>query len=266
MAIDTYDKLIASLATKQQRLLIAKLSVANQLAGGLTSLWRATGTPGQGAIPAAAAVCTKDTLGALAPFTNPAGGEQSNVGGLSLSGTISHFFMVYDRLSHMGGLSGIVATAQTVNLTIPANRDAAVDGSNVEWFIEIYTDIGVTGVTATVSYLDQTDTARTTTITLGGASANRASRLFKIVPNAGQSIKSITSITHATTGTAGSYGVTCAKSIAAESMGQLNIGVSLDFAQVKMSTIPNNACLWMVLHSSSTASGDLRGALSIIQG
>jgi hypothetical protein len=264
MAIDTYDKLIAAFQDSQS-LLISKLSIINQLAGGLTSLWRATGDPAQGAIPAAAAVCTKDTLGALR-FVNPSAGLESNVGGLSLAGTISHLFFVYDRLSHMGGLNGTVTTAQTVNLTIPPNRNAAVDGSDVDWFVEIYTDIGTTAVTATVAYIDQTDTARTTTISLGSTSFNRAGRMSKIMPNPGQFIKSITSITHATTGTAGNYGVTCAKQVLAEPMGQPNIGIGLDFAQAKMNKVANDACLWMALNASGATSGDIRGALTLIQG
>lgn len=265
MAIDTYDKQIAALQ-KARMLPISKATLANQLAGGLTSLWRATGIPAQGAIPTAAAVCNKALLGAM-PYNGPTVGEESNVGGLSVAGTISHLFQIYDRLSHMGGLNGTTATAQTVNLTIPPNRGAAVDGSDVEWFLEIYTDIGTTGVTATVAYLDQTDTARTVTMTIGGASpANRASRLFQVIPNAGQSIKSITSITHATTGVAGNYGFTCAKRILAEPMGQPNIGISLDYAQAKMGRIYDNACLWMLLHSSAVTSGDIRGALTLMQG
>lgn len=264
MAINTYDKQIAALQ-KAQMLPISKASLANQSVGGLTSLWRATGSPAQGAIPAAAAVCNKALLGAM-PFNNPGAGEESNVGGISVCGTASHFFQIYNRLSHMGGLSGVTATAQTVNLTIPPNRGAAADGSNVEWFVEIYTDIGATGVTATVAYLDQTDTARTTTVAIGAAAANRAGRLIQIFPSAGQSIKSITSITHATTGTAGNYGITCGKRILAEPMGQPNIGISLDYAQAKMGRIYDDDCLWMVLNASNATTGDIRGALTLMQG
>ena len=50
MAIDTLDKVVAGLATRQT-LVINKASIANQGAGGMTSLWRGTGNPGQGAIP-----------------------------------------------------------------------------------------------------------------------------------------------------------------------------------------------------------------------
>jgi hypothetical protein len=265
MAIDTYDKLIAAVQHAQSATL-SKASLATQLAGGLTSLWRATGNPAQGAIPAAAAVCTKSTVGGW-PFINPTAGQKTNLCALSISGSISHQFRIYDRLAHMGGLNGTVATAQTVGLTIPPNRGAAVDGSNVKWFLEIYTAIGVTGVSGTLTYVDGTDVTRTVAVTIGGASpANQPSRVFDIIPNAGQTIKSITSFIHATTGTAGSYGFTCAKFLTAQAMGQPNIGVSLDFAQLAAPEVPDDACLWFVLSSSSTSSGTIAGSLALMQG
>jgi hypothetical protein len=265
MAIDTYDKQVAALQ-KGQALLIAKGTLSNQAAGGMTSLWRATGIPAQAAIPGAAAVCDRNLLGAM-PFTNPPAGQETNIGGLSVAGAASHLLQIYDRLSHMGGLSGIVTTAQPVNLTIPPNRFAAADGSDVEWFIEIFTDIGTTAVTATIAYTDQNNAAQTTTISLGGTSpANRANRLFQIFPNAGQTIKTITSITHVSTLTAGNYGFVCGKRILTEPMGQPNIGIGLDYAQCKMGKVPNDACLWMVLQASVSPSGEIRGTLHLMQG
>ncbi|MGB5240679.1 MAG: hypothetical protein WBN80_08530, partial [Prochlorococcaceae cyanobacterium] len=68
MAITSRDQLIAALANSRH-LLFDKASLANAVAGRFYSLWRATGQPGQGAIPTAAAVCTKALLGAL-PFEN----------------------------------------------------------------------------------------------------------------------------------------------------------------------------------------------------
>lgn len=265
MAINTYDKLIPAVLSSQSTV-ISKATIANQLAGGLTSLWRATGIPAQGAIPAGAAVCTKDTVGAWG-FVNPPVGQESNLSGLSVCGATPHLFRVYDRLSHMGGLSGIVTTAQAVNLTIPANRNAAANGSDVRWFLEIYTDIGVTGVSGTLTYVDSTDTTRTMALAVGGASpANRASRLFDVIPTPGQIIKSITSFQHATTGTAGSYGFTCAKLLTSQSMGQPNVGLSFDFAQLAAPKIPDDACLWFVVSSSAAASGQINGSIALMQG
>ena len=62
MAITTRDQLIASLAGRQQALIIDKSPISNVAAGQYHSLWRATGLPGQGAIPGAAAVWEKQPV------------------------------------------------------------------------------------------------------------------------------------------------------------------------------------------------------------
>ena len=264
MAIDNNDRLVRAV-NLHQPLQIDKQSLANQTVGQLTSLWRATGRPAQAAIPSGPVVCTKDTLGAF-PFNNPPLGDLSNIGGLQISGTLSHHFLVWDRLTHRGGLSGVTTIAQTVGLSIPPDRNAAIDGSDSQWYIEIYTDIGATAVTATVAYTDQTDTARTTTISIGGVAFNRAGRLSRIFPNPGQEIKTITSITHATTGVAGNYGITCGRRLLSQPMGQPIIGVSLDYAQVHMPRVPNDACLWAGVISTATTTGDIRGVIPLYQG
>ena len=49
------DQLIDALANNSSRIVIDKASIANAAVGQYHSLWRATGQPGQGAIPTAAA-------------------------------------------------------------------------------------------------------------------------------------------------------------------------------------------------------------------
>ncbi len=269
MAIDTLDKLVAGLASSQS-LVIYKGSISTQGANGFTSLWRATGNPGQGAIPGAAATCEK-TLTGTWNFNNPVSGN-SYLSNLTIQGAASHQLIIYDRLSHMGGLSGIVTTAQTVGISIPADRNALYTDPDLEWFCEIYSDIGTTGVTATVAYVDEADQAATFTFTLGGTSPlNQDSRLFPLnsaTTNraAGKLIKSITSVTHATTGTAGSYGFTCAKRLATVPMGQINTGMSFDFAGLKLPKVPDNACIWFAILASNATTGIMTGYLTMVQG
>lgn len=267
MSITSYDQLISGLTSSSQILGINKTSISTQGTGGFTSLWRATGVPAQGAIPGTSSgTCTDDLTGGFL-FTNPSTGKNTYLGGLSIAGSVSHQMIIYDRLGHMGGLNGTTTTAQTVNLTIPPNRLANSDGTNVDWWLEIYTDIGTTAVSATVTYTDQTDTSRTVTIGLGGTSPiNQDSRCYQIIPNAGQYIKSIQTIQHATTATAGSYGITCARRLTQVNMGLANIGLNYDFAQLGMPEISDNACMWMVILSSTTSSGQISGYMNLIQG
>ena len=270
MAIDTLDKLVAGLGASQQ-LVINKASISTQAAGGMTSLWRATGNPAQGGIPGAAGTCEKTLTGAW-NFTNPTSPALSYIGQLNIQGTISHNFIIYDRLAHMGGLNGTTTTAQTVNLSIPTGRNAVYTDSDLEWFCEIYTDIGTSGQTATVTYVDESDASQTFTFTLGGTSPlNQDSRLFPLnsaTTNRGatKKIKSITSVQHATTGTAGNYGFTVAKRLCAVNMGQPNIGTTNDFAQIGLPKVPDNACIWFAVLSSTTSSGVINGDMKLVQG
>lgn len=269
MAIDTLDKLVAGLASSQS-LVIYKGSISTQGAGGFTSLWRATGNPAQGAIPGAAATCTKALTGSW-NFNNPVAGN-SYLSNLTIQGAASHQFIIYDRLQHMGGLNGTTTTAQTVGISIPANRNAVFTDPDLEWFCEIYADIGTTGVTATVAYVDEADNAGTFTFTLGGTSPlNQDSRLFPLnqaTTNLGatKKIKSITTVTHATTGTAGNYGFTVAKRLATVQMGQIYVGMSYDFAGLKFPKVPDDACIWFAILASSATTGIMTGYLTMVQG
>lgn len=48
MTITTRDQLIDALGNNSSRFIIDKASIANAVAGGYFSLWRANGQPGQG--------------------------------------------------------------------------------------------------------------------------------------------------------------------------------------------------------------------------
>lgn len=58
MTITTLDGLVSALGNNSSRVVWDKASIANAAAGQIFSLWRATGTPAQGAIPGAAALAT----------------------------------------------------------------------------------------------------------------------------------------------------------------------------------------------------------------
>ena len=59
MTISTRDQLIDALGNNSSRFILDKASISSQAAGTFVSLWRATGQPGQGVIPGAAAACNK---------------------------------------------------------------------------------------------------------------------------------------------------------------------------------------------------------------
>lgn len=264
MTISTEADLINARANKRQDFPVAQTSIANAVAGTLHSLYRSTGpTPVQPAIPAANAVPTK----ALTfNFNNPGGADKTYVDMMDLIGTIAGEVTLFDRLFHMGGLSGTVTTAQNVNsntaLTFPARGAAAANAC--EWFLEWYTDTGATGVNATVA-VTHTD-ATTANIVIALSATTRAGRLYPIV-SPGKVISQINTVTlSATTGTAGNFGVTCGRRIAGTSMGIVAANVPAQPREAILEEIPNDACLWRVMHCSTTSTGDQRGSFTLVQG
>lgn len=270
MTITTLDGLVAALPTATTAL-INKASIATQGAGGWSSLWRATGTPTQGAIPAGAATCTDATTGALATIAAPGGGQSVYLAALALaSGSAGLLVCVVDRLAHMGGLSGTTATAQTVGVDVSGlTTRRASDYRGVCWWLEVYTDIGATPVTATVTYTNAAGTTgRTTTLTIGGASPlNQDSRIFPIIGSGGEAIQSIQSIQHATTGTAGSYGITATREIASVACPPVaNYGANYDWAALALPTVADDACISFVVFCTTTSTGALIGSAKIVTG
>lgn len=271
MSITSPADLVDALANNPQPFLIDKASIANAAANQLHSLWRATGQPGQGGIPAAAALCTKATVGAALNFTNPTAPVKSYLGYLFLSSSNQAAHEIYDRIGHMGGLSGTVATAQTVNLDASSqglNPGAARVGDaslrELLWFAEWYTDTGSTGVNLTVNVTFTDDsTANLTAVAL--AATRRASFLIPLngliqAADSGKIIKKINNCTlSATTGTAGSFGFTVARPLTAAVSEQTSRGRTYDWAELGLPQVPDDACIWFVQQARTTSTGNVRG-------
>ena len=279
MAITTRDQLINAMCNNSSRIVIDKASLSNAVAGQFESLWRATGQPGQGAIPGAAAICAHGLLGSLgfAQQTDPAKSYLAILEGVCSNS--SSTLEVHDRLMHMGGLSGILATAQTVNLDVNANlgtsnlteRAGSSDLGDVSWWLEWYTDTGSTAVTCTVNvtYTDDT-TGNLTAISL--AATRRAAMMIPLnglVPAAqsGKIVKKVNTVTlSATTGTAGSFGVTATRYRAALYKPLANARFTADWASLGIPTIPNDSCLMLIQIAGTTSTGTVRATGKIIHG
>ena len=279
MAITTRDQLINAMCNNSSRIVIDKASIANATAGQFHSLWRATGQPGQGAIPGAAAVCAHGLLGSLS-FDQQVDPAKSYLA--ILEGVCSNSWStleVHDRLMHMGGLSGTSAVAQTVNLDVfdnlangnLTNRVGAADLGDVTWWLEWYIDTGATAVTATVNvtYTDGT-TGNLTAISL--AATRRAAFMVPLnglVPAAqsGKIIKKVNTVTlSATTGTAGSFGVTATRYRAALYKPLASARFTADWASLGIPEIPNSSCLMLIQIAGTTVTGTVRATGKIIHG
>lgn len=164
MTISTRDQLVNAMANNASRIVIDKSAISNTAAGQFHSIWRATGQPGQGAIPTTPAVCDNALTGAV-QFTQQVAPATTYAGLLEAASTNAAMTLeIHDRLMHMGGLSGIVATAQTVGVDLSTNLAASnlaarigdSNYSDVQWWVEWYTDTGssVVTLTAAVTYND----------------------------------------------------------------------------------------------------------------
>lgn len=277
MTITTRDQLINGLGNNSSRIVIDKASIASQTASTHISLWRATGQPGQGAIPAAAANCTHLTTGAIG-FTQQTAPATSYGAYLEISAAGSSTTVeIHDRLVHMGGLSGTVTTAQTVGIDlngITADNMVARRGesnySDVQWWLEWYTATGATAVTATVAVTYNDGTTGTLSVALAATRpASFMTPLNGLIPaaGAGKFIRAVTSVTlSATTGTAGSFGVTATRQRMTLSGPQGSYKYTADWAALGLPEIYNGSCLFIIVMNASTSSGILRGGGKIAHG
>lgn len=271
MTISTRDQLIDALGNNSSRIVIDKASLANAAAGQFFSLWTATGVPGAGSAPGAAANPTSATTGAMG-FTNQTAPATSYLAWLAVQfGNSASNLEIHDRLAHMSGLSGTVTTSQGA-LSLMTNSPGAdrlgdANYSDVQWWLEIYTALGATGVNATVAveYNDGT-TGNLAAIALGATP--RQGRMYPLVSAvAGKFIRAVTGVTlSATTGTAGNFGITATRPRTSISAPLLNKTEVFDWAQLGLPEIPNNACLQMIMLCGTTSTGTVRGQVKIAHG
>lgn len=278
MTISTRDQLIGALGNNSSHFVIDKASIASQAAGTFVSLWRATGQPGQGAIPAAAAVCGHTLIGAIG-FTqqvDPATsyGAWSNAFCSNSAMTLE----VHDRLMHMGGLNGTLTTVQTVNLDVNANlasnnldkRKGDANFSDIQWWLEWYTATGSTAVTATVSVTYNDGTAGTLSASLAATRpASFMLLLNGLIPAAaaGKYIRDVDSVQlSATTGTAGSFGVTATRPRMTMPLSLANKMEVFDWAALGLPEIANSSCLFPIVLTSTTSTGAMRGGGKLAHG
>ena len=262
MAITTRDGLIKAMGNDFDKLMYNKATQVNALPGNIFSLWTLTGIPGAGSNPTTAAVPTNATTGAI-PFTNQTAPAKAYLPSFQVSNsTVSGSNLdIHDRIAHMGGLSGTVTTAQTVGIDllsigVSSDRLGAADYSDVIWYIEVYTDMGATSVTAicAVTY-DDGSNGNLTAISLGVSP--RKCRMFQLLPAvAGRNIRAVNTVTlSATTGTAGNFGVTATRQMLTTFMTIINGYNVYDWASLGLPYIPNDACLFGVVLCQGISSG-----------
>ncbi len=277
--IENIDNLVKALGNNSSRIVLDKASIASQTANSYCSLWRATGQPGQGAIPTVVATCNNTTVGTIG-FNQQTSPITSYGAYLEIAtGNAAMTMELHDRLANMGGLNGTLTTAQSVNLDLRTLlstdninvRKGDDNYSDVQWWLEWYTATGATAVTATiaVTYNDGT-TGNLSALSL--ASSRPASHMIPInslIPSAqsGKFIRGIVSVTlSATSGTAGNFGVTATRPRMTLSAPIANHKFIADWAQLGLPEIYNSSAIFPIVLTSTTSTGTVRGSGKIAHG
>ena len=279
MTITSRDQLIDAMGNSSSRFILDKASIASQAAGNYVSMWRATGQPGQGAVPTTAAVCTTALTGAMvfAQQTAPATSYGAYMEVVTSNSAMT--VEIHDRIAHMGGLSGTLTTAQTAGIDLSTLLSTSNVGvrigdanySDVQWWLEWYTATGSTASTATVAvtYDDGTSGNLTALSLAATRPASFMVSLNALIPAAssGKYIRAVNTVTlSVTTGTAGSFGVTATRIRMASMCPVANLKTISNWADLGFPEIGNSACLFPVVLTSTSSSGTLRGGGKIIHG
>ena len=277
--IENIDNLVKALGNNSSRIVLDKASIASQTANSFCSLWRATGQPGQGAIPTVVATCNNTTVGTIG-FNQQTSPIKSYGAYLEIAtGNAAMTMELHDRLASMGGLNGTLTTTQSVNLDLstllPTNNINVRKGddnySDVQWWLEWYTATGGTAVTATiaVTYNDGT-TGNLSALSLAGTRpASHMISLNSLIPSAqsGKFIRGIVSVTlSATSGTAGNFGVTATRPRMTLSAPIANYKFIADWAQLGLPEIYNSSAIFPIVLTPTTSTGTVRGGGKIAHG
>lgn len=279
MTITTSDQFIDSMGNNSSRIIIDKASMTGLAQGNYYSLWRATGQPGQGAVPTSAVACNNSLVGAIG-FTQQTSPATSYLG---IFEAVQPFpavtIEIHDRLAHMGGLSGALTSAQSVgiqldtlgsgsNITI---RKGDANYSDVQWWAEWYTNTGgtATNISANVTYNDNSLGVLTATA-IGTTVANtRMIALNSLIPStdAGKFIMRVNTVTlSANTTVAGNFGVTATRYRASVFMPIANARYTSTYVDLGLPEIPNSSCLFAAIIAGNTTSGVVKATGKIIHG
>lgn len=218
MALTDYDEYVAKL--KQNRAADFQMSAAFGAANRLCFASRVF-LPAP-AIPTTSIALDKTSDHSIGPMPSVGSGRLTIMGArLNPSGIGGQAVILVDMLNVSGGLSGIVTTAQTTNLPTAA-LTRFTSGEGVMAGLTMWTQVGTTATTVTISYTNQSGTPGqiSTATVFGGSGSREAGRMIPIPLAAGDTgVRSVESVTlAATTGTAGNFGVCLFKPLAIMAM------------------------------------------------
>jgi hypothetical protein len=249
---------------------VAGAAATAPIIGRAASLWTYDGMPAGGAVPTVGAIPDRTTTGAI-PFTAATGGRDLHLIGASITPVTAGVYLLYDRLFHIGGLAGNSTADQDVQDS-PASpaltRNTGGEG-NIAWY-EIYTLIGTSTTTLTMTYTNQAGTgSQTSTINIGATGFREVTRAQRIPLAAGDTgIQAIEKVKlTATTGTLGNFGITIAQPLAWIPVGVAGTAGWRDYTTglPGIPVIDPDACLALMFIPAAATAPEVWGCLATIE-
>jgi hypothetical protein len=249
---------------------VAGVAATAPIAGRGCSLWTYDGTPAGGAVPTSAAIPGRTTTGALR-FVAATGGRDLHLIGASVTPLTAGVYLLYDRLFHSGGLSGTSTADQTVQGSTPSpalTRNTGGAG-NIAWY-EIYTAIGTSTTTLTMTYTDQDgNTGQTATINIGATGFREVTRAQRIPLAAGDAgVRAVEKVKlTASTGTAGDFGITIAQPLAWIPVGATGTAGWRDYTTglPGIPVINPDACLALMFIPAAATATEVWGCIATVE-
>jgi hypothetical protein len=264
-SLDTYKNLLRTSRDVNN----FNIATITSVAGRPFDLWAAivpTGTT-----PTSPVQLFSSSTGAIGQ-ANAEGGLENFIIGARFSALNPGTYLICDRLSHQGGLSGNASgVLQTLNLpTAPLPR--YTDGKGVMAGLTINTAVGTTLTSVSAEYTNELGvSARNTPLTgIGSTGFNNLRRFIFLPLQEGDfGVRSIESIrTTASTGTQGNIGVVLFKPLyvicVEAGSGVVSGGFITGFTSGGIPKIENDACLFLINISMFTSPLG-SGALIIVE-
>lgn len=259
------DAVIAALPGQHARL--GKNGFTAEGNGTWFSLWKVAGNPSAGATPPTGdgEIPTKATAGAV-PFTNAAGGNKLHLGKAAVSAGSVGTLVVYDRLWHNSGFVGNTASAQTIS-TPPTLTRPDANGAGVEIWMEVYSAMGASAATFTVTYTNQGGTGSRSATYSMPANALTVGQIVPFAFDSGDTgARTVSQVQlSGSTGTAGDFGLVLLRRLAEIPVKVAGSGELLDALDLALVDVDNDACLAFMWFANSTSVNPVQASFSLIE-
>jgi len=264
MAISTVDDIAAGLAVSQKKRVLKNITACKAV-GSMQSSWLSVGNPGAGATaPAYTAgsgyACSSATVGAI-PYSNAV--TQNYMAKLFATSAIAGTLRIYDRLWSCSGIPfGLGAYAITTPGTLPA--PITDNGLGCELYVEQFVAAGAASGTLTANYVAPGDGAEAGVIPAVVSAPVIGQMQAVPLATGATGVKQLTSVAHSATWTSGSFGMTICKHIASVEVPLAGIGRTLNWADLGLPPIPNDACIFFIWQGGATTACQVQTTFEVI--